>query len=244
MDIVQFRLDFPEFTDIVRYPDSQIEFWACIAETQVREQVWRNQKPFGVKLYVAHEITLASQNVSVSNKGGAPGGTSGPVTSKAVGQVNVSYDANQTAEKDAGWWNLTTYGKQFIRLARMFGAGAIQLSGRPYGAYMSSCSSQTRAGNTVALVKNDYSTDPVTTSAYVEIIDVLSANVRQIFIFDSSGQSLYLAVGAAGSEVNKAFITPGGNGAIDVSLPLGARVAIKAESGNATSGELLATFLG
>lgn len=127
MDIAQFRLDFPEFADTTRYPSTQITFWATVAEAQVREAVWTDMKPFGVKLYVAHEITLAAQNKAVATNGGAPGGTSGPVTSKAVGGVNVSYDANQTAEKDAGWWNLTTYGKQFIRLARMFGAGGIQL---------------------------------------------------------------------------------------------------------------------
>lgn len=132
MDIVQFRLNFPEFSDTVRYPSSLLTFWSAVAEKQVRLDAWQDQQPLGVMLYTAHEVTLAAQNQKVSQFGGAPGSQSGPVTSKAVGGASVSYDAAQTAERDAGWWNLTQYGKQFIRLARMFGAGAIQLGG-PYG---------------------------------------------------------------------------------------------------------------
>lgn len=140
MDNAQFRLDFPEFSDTARYPDSQLTFWGAVAEAQVNECVWTDQKPFGVKLYVAHEITLAAQNKAVATNGGVPGGASGPVQSKAVGSVNVSYDTQQAAEKDAGWWNLTTYGKQFIRLARMFGAGAIQLgAGNCYPRFRGYC---------------------------------------------------------------------------------------------------------
>jgi hypothetical protein len=129
MDVAQFRINFPEFSDTVRYPSSQISFWATFAEAQVREAVWKDQKTMGVQLYVAHEITLAAQNKSVAGYGGAPGAQSGPVNSKAVGGANVSYDTQSTTEKDAGYWNLTTYGKQYYRLLRIFGAGAIQLPG-------------------------------------------------------------------------------------------------------------------
>jgi hypothetical protein len=127
MDIAQFRANFPEFTDIARYPDGLLTFWAGIAEQQVNCNRWKLMTANGVMLYVAHEITLAAQNQKAAGIGGVPGGTSGPANSKTVGSVTVAYDTQQTAEKDAGWWNLTTYGKQFIRLARMFGAGAVQI---------------------------------------------------------------------------------------------------------------------
>lgn len=127
MDIVGFRANFPEFSDISRYPDSQLTFWASLAEMQVNVCRWGNMAPNGVMLYVAHEITLAAQNAKAGNIGGTPGGQAGPINSKTVGSVTVAYDSTQAAEKDAGWWNLTTYGKQFIRLARMFGAGVVQL---------------------------------------------------------------------------------------------------------------------
>jgi Protein of unknown function (DUF4054) len=127
MDISQFRSSFPEFADIVKYPDAQISFWATLATAQVNPCRWKSQTTTGIMLYVAHEITLAAQNQRAGVNGGTPGAMSGPASSKTVGSVTVAYDTQQTAEKDAGWWNLTTYGKQFIRLARIFGVGAVQL---------------------------------------------------------------------------------------------------------------------
>lgn len=127
MDLTAFRAAFPEFADIARYPDAQLTFWSTLATAQVNVNRWCLQAPLGVMLYTAHEITLAAQNQKAGVIGGTPGGASGPANSKTVGSVTVAYDTQQTAEKDAGYWNLTTYGKQFIRLARIFGAGGIQL---------------------------------------------------------------------------------------------------------------------
>ena len=126
-DIGLFRRNFPEFADTVAYPDSQIEFWTGLAELQVRSCIWKRAWVTGMSLYIAHEITLASQNVKLSTSGGMPGTTAGVANNKTVGSVTVGYDSQSTSEKDAGYWNLTNYGKQFIRLARIFGAGAIQL---------------------------------------------------------------------------------------------------------------------
>ena len=122
-----FRQMFPEFADEALYPDVQITFWSSLATAQVNVDRWGAQAPIGINLYTAHEMTLAAQNLKAGNVGGPPGGQSGPANSKTVGSVTVAYDTQQTAEKDAGWWNLTTYGKQFIRLARIYGAGVVQL---------------------------------------------------------------------------------------------------------------------
>lgn len=127
MDIAAFRKEFPEFNDAVTYPTEMITFWSVLAELQVIQSVWNTCWTQGVKLYVAHEITLAAQNKKIGSFGGMPGTTGGVANSKTVGSATVSYDSNVTSEKDAGYWNLTNYGKQFIRLARIFGAGAIQL---------------------------------------------------------------------------------------------------------------------
>lgn len=127
MVLADFRTAFPEFSDIGKYPDAMLTFWSNFATIQVDPKRWGVQANVGIFLYVAHEITLASQNLSAAGIGGVPGGTSGPVNSKTVGSVSVSYDSAQAAEKDAGWWNLTQYGKQFIRLARIFGSGVVQL---------------------------------------------------------------------------------------------------------------------
>lgn len=96
---------------------------------------------------------------------------------------------------------------------------------------------------TVNLARNDYSTTNVTTAAYVQLIASTADTVNQLYIFDSSGQTLFLAVGAAASEVNKAYIVPGGNGILNLTIPSGSRVSIKAVSATASAGELSITFL-
>lgn len=127
MVIADFRTQFPEFGDSSVYPDAQITFWASIAEQMVVQTIWGDMYEFGVKLYVAHEMTLAVQNFKASSIGGMPGTTGGVPASKSVGGVSVSYDSANTSEKDAGFWNLTNYGKQFYRLVKIFGAGCVQL---------------------------------------------------------------------------------------------------------------------
>lgn len=127
MDIPGFRASFPEFADTAVYPDPMILVWSTLAEAQVLECVWKTVQPLGVQLYTAHELTLAAQNVRIAAFGGIPGTSGGIANTKTVGSVTVGYDSVTTGEKDAGYWNLSNYGKQFIRLARIFGAGAIQL---------------------------------------------------------------------------------------------------------------------
>lgn len=122
-----FRETFPEFSDTGRYPDTMINYWSVIATAQVNCNRWKDQTDLGINLYVAHEITLEAQSLASANVGGVPGNQSGPTAQKAVGSTSVQYDTQQAAEKGAGWWNLTVYGKQFFRLSRTFGAGVVQL---------------------------------------------------------------------------------------------------------------------
>lgn len=126
-DIGVFRRAFPEFADTSAYPSEQITFWSGLAILQVRQCIWKHAWQQGMSLYVAHEITLARQNAKIGVADGMPGTTGGVPNTKTVGSVTVGYDSEATSEKDAGYWNLTNYGKQFIRLARIFGAGAVQL---------------------------------------------------------------------------------------------------------------------
>lgn len=122
-----FRANFPEFADTVAYPTSVIEFWAGLAQAMVSPRVWCTQWNVGVSLYVAHEITLASQNAKIAKFGGAPGTFGGVANTKTVGGATVGYDSQTTSEKDAGYWNLTSYGKKFFSLVRIFGTRPVQL---------------------------------------------------------------------------------------------------------------------
>lgn len=126
-NIGAFRTAFPEFADKVKYPDVMVNVWSGLALAQVNQNAWKAQYMLGVQLYTAHELVLAAQSSAASQVGGAPGQQGGIAQTKTIGSVTVGYDAASSNEKDAAWWNLTTYGKQFIRLARLFGAGCIQL---------------------------------------------------------------------------------------------------------------------
>lgn len=127
MDIALFRTDFPEFADSVRFPDSTITFWSGLGEQLISEDRFGDMRTQAVELFTAHNIVLAAGNVAASTAGGLPGGSGGPVASKAVGSVNVSYDNASVMLPNAGHWNQTTYGRLYIRLARLIGQGCYQL---------------------------------------------------------------------------------------------------------------------
>lgn len=127
MDPTLFRENFPEFADQVAYPTSTITFWATLAVAQVNQTLFGTIYTTILNLYVAHNLVMARQNAQSGRVGGSPGQSGGIANSKTIGQVTAAYDASTQTEKDAGWWNRTTYGQQYIRLVRLYGVGGIQL---------------------------------------------------------------------------------------------------------------------
>lgn len=127
MDVTQFRKDFPEFADASRFPVGQVEFWGRMAAKLVSETRFGDLYTEAVELFAAHNLVLAAQSRAAAAGGSLPGGNAGPVASKAVGSVSVSYDTAGSMELNAGHWNQTTYGRQYIRLARLIGQGCYQL---------------------------------------------------------------------------------------------------------------------
>lgn len=124
MDAALFITHFPEFATT---PAGQITFWSEQAETLLPVKVWGTSREFGVELFTAHQLTLALGNARTAAVGGAGGGQQGGVTAKTVDKVSVSYDVNSVGELNGGHFNETNYGRQFLRLARMIGAGGRQL---------------------------------------------------------------------------------------------------------------------
>lgn len=100
------------------------------------------------------------------------------------------------------------------------------------------------AGKTVstAPVYTDYSSTSVTTAAYTQLVASTSAAITHLSIFDSSGNAMILATGAAASEVIKLYIPPGG-GEFDLAIPISTRISIKALTANSTSGYNLLNML-
>lgn len=89
-----------------------------------------------------------------------------------------------------------------------------------------------------APIRNDYSSVNVTTGAYVQLIASTTSATSEIEIFDSSGQTLKIAVGAAASEVDQILVFPGGNSRVPLLIPAGTRVSIRAVSATASVGEI------
>jgi len=128
MTPAEFRTNFPEFTDSTRYPDAQIQFYLTLGSKLLTDARWVTSDllDYGLQLYVAHQVSLAAQRVASAAAGGQIG-VAGVTSGKAVDKVSVSYDTSAVLEKDAGHWNLTPYGLQFINLVRMAGSGGYQL---------------------------------------------------------------------------------------------------------------------
>lgn len=100
-----------------------------------------------------------------------------------------------------------------------------------------------QAGRSVVTrARNAYSVTPVTTAAYVQLVASLGAKVNEVEIFDSSGETLILATGGAGSEADQVYVFPGGNGRIPLTIASGTRVSVKAVSATASAGEIAINF--
>lgn len=90
----------------------------------------------------------------------------------------------------------------------------------------------------------NYSSTPVTTSAYTLLVSSTSGVVNQLTIADTSGSFLIIAVGAFGSEVDQLYIGPGGSDSpYELRIPAGSAVWVKALDVNATSGRLVVNGL-
>jgi Protein of unknown function (DUF4054) len=135
-----FRTDFPEFADEIAYSDQAIAYWSAFQAQFMNTDRWgagattasappTTTYDFGLELAVAHYLVLQKQAADSAATGAAPGVSQGPVSSKSVAGVSVSYDTQAALEGGAGHWNLTNYGTRYARLALQIGAGPIQIGG-------------------------------------------------------------------------------------------------------------------
>ncbi len=101
-------------------------------------------------------------------------------------------------------------------------------------------SSPSQAGRSYAdSIRNDYTSTSVTTGAWVQLIASTAAVINQLYLFDSSGQTLELGTGGVASETRKLIIPPGGvDGPVNIAIPSGTRISIRAVSATASVGEI------
>ena len=127
-NVLQFRSDFPEFASTTQYPDTQVLTWLTFAATFLSNGCrWGALLLMGQELVAAHYLVLQARDQAVAALGATPGTPGGLQTAKSVGDISTSYDYARTTYEGAGFWNLTSYGQRYYTMARMFGAGGIQL---------------------------------------------------------------------------------------------------------------------
>jgi hypothetical protein len=187
----------------------------------------------------ATEASLARLTLS---QGATLAGTFGPLNQAAVNTAAPTYTNGQVSPM-----SLTTGGALRADLSSL--AGTVVATGNGVvGAGVQRvviASDQTafntrQAGKSIANapVYLDYTGTNVTTGAYVQLVASTTSAASEIEIFDSSGQALHLATGAAASEVNQIVIFAGGNGRVPLSIPAGTRLSVRAITGTANVGFL------
>lgn len=127
LDAVTFRERLPEFSDVGRYTDPVVEIQLSVAYRMLNADRWAEMLDDGVAWCAAHMLVITAAAISASDAGKAVGGISGPQASKSVGGVSVSYATQAVTFADAPFWNQSTYGIQLLTMARMIGAGGLQL---------------------------------------------------------------------------------------------------------------------
>ena len=125
IDITDFRNNFPEFSDTAKFTDSMITYWSSIAECATSQKVFGCMYTNIIYLYTAHTLSIAYKNLISPT----PGEGLGLTASKAVGSASVSYDTQSVSEVGGGYWNETSYGREYLRLVRLFGTGGRQVNG-------------------------------------------------------------------------------------------------------------------
>jgi hypothetical protein len=124
----QLRSDFPEFNDPTKYPDSLVQTWLTVAASLVNAERWVELTNIGIELVAAHHLVLSVRDQTAAAVGGVPGIMTGPTSAKSVDKVSTSYDTGAASLDGAGFWALTSYGIRYLSLARMMGAGGLQIN--------------------------------------------------------------------------------------------------------------------
>ena len=134
-----FRSDLPEFTDSTAFPEGVLTYWMNLGLLMLNPARWgeasqggtdpRTEFDIGLEMFMAHNIVLEAAARRQQAAGNQPGIAQGPVTSKSVDGVSISYNTEAGIEIGAGHWNNTVYGQRFIRMVKMYGAGGLQISG-------------------------------------------------------------------------------------------------------------------
>lgn len=119
-----FKTRFPEFASV---EDSRIQFWLDDAQLEVGAGAWGTLYEKGVFLLAAHLLQLDLDRQG--NEDDSEGADLSRVTSKKVGDVQVSFIRTAADSATEDWYLQTSYGSEYHRLKLRVGMGAIAVGG-------------------------------------------------------------------------------------------------------------------
>ena len=131
LDVAAFRAAYPPF-DSTRYPDARVSYWLDFAAVMVNSRRWQRSglQDYGQGLLTAHYLQTMERYDAASDAYSLPtGGGSGAATSQSQSADGVSWSEGYDASAYDGGGQLgsTTYGRQFLDLRALIGAGGMQL---------------------------------------------------------------------------------------------------------------------
>ena len=125
---------YPQFginttTNTYNVPEMVIQMYLEMADSRIKESRWHKSWKIGMCLFIAHYCTLYLQTVSTPEDGqqviASAGQIQGLQTSMSADGVSIGKDYSTIvkSEENANDFNLTTFGIQFLSLAKLFGRG-------------------------------------------------------------------------------------------------------------------------
>jgi len=190
----------------------------------------------------ATETTLAAQSAKLPATLGASTSALSLAVVLASDQAALPVNATQTGTWTVQPGNTANTTPWLVNARAQDGAGNVVtsvLTGANRGFQVSQ-----QGRSVVTTIRNDYTSGNVTTGAWVQLVASTGAEVAELEIFDSSGQTLEIGTGAAASEARLILLFPGGNGRVCVHIPAATRVSVRAVSALASVGELNINFYG
>ncbi len=131
MTVTEFTTFYPEFNKLATDRPPVVEEYLLQAHSICDEERWMDMRNEGIRLYIAHKLTLYLKTITAENATDAQiavsGDAKGIKTNKAVGGVSVGMAESSATAAIEGWgaFKTTEYGIQFMTLARMVGIGGM-----------------------------------------------------------------------------------------------------------------------
>lgn len=127
-DLASFRTRFPEFGDIVEYPDARVQLFlddAIDIYIGSDENRWQGKYNYAHSYLAAHLLVKAE-----STELGDYSASSGAITSKSAGGVSVSRAvvAKSRSEQD-DWYMSSSYGQVYISIRNTCFVGVLVTNG-------------------------------------------------------------------------------------------------------------------